>query len=80
MKDNIQASSTKFWQSDEDGDDEAVIERVHRMPLRKKKFEHCDKIRVNQLCNSMVARPGGKAELISQPKAEKHHTRIFRTF
>ena len=44
MEEKSQASSKKFWQSDEDGDGEAVIEKVHRMPLRKKKFKHRDKI------------------------------------
>ena len=44
-----------------------MIEKVHRMPLRKKKFRHRDKIRVDQLFNYMVARPVGKAELEKQP-------------
>ena len=68
----FKASDKKFWQSDEDGDDEAVIERVYKMPRRKKQYKHRDKIsQIDKLFNSMVARPVGKSEIESQPRAQK---------
>ena len=66
----FKASDKKFWQSDEDGDDEAVIETIYKMHRRKKTYKHRDRIsKIDQLFNSMVARPVGKAEIESQPKA-----------
>ena len=42
------------------------------MSRRKKTYKHRDKIsQIDKLFNSMVARPVGKSEIESQPKAQK---------
>lgn len=42
------------------------------MPRRKKTYKHRDKIlQIDKLFNSMVARPVGKSEIESQPRAQK---------
>ena len=72
MNAKFEASDKKCWQSDEDSDNEAIIERIYKMPRRKKTYKHRDKIsKIDKLFNSMVARPVGKAEIENQPKARQ---------
>ena len=43
-----------------------MIEKIYKMPRRKKRYKHKDNIsKMDQLFNSMVARPVGKAEMSS---------------